>query len=123
MNDHHTPYVAVVVFLLVSAVVVAAAGAQDQKLVLFYAVSVFLSFLAGLLAMARFARRERRRFSLAVSLLGAVVVTFTLAINLSRGDPIASLAASLAIAGVLYRLWLRAGRPRGIAAAVIEGER
>ncbi len=123
VNDHHTPYVAVVVFLLVSAVVVAAAGAQDQKLVLFYAVSVFLSFLAGLLAMARFARRERRRFSLAVSLLGAVVVTFTLAINLSRGDPIASLAASLAIAGVLYRLWLRAGRPRGIAAAVIEGER
>ena len=123
VNDHHTPYVAVVVFLLVSAVVVAAAGAKDQELVLFYAVSVFLSFLAGLLAMARFARRERRHLSLAISVLGAVVVAFTLVINLSRGDPIASLVASLLIAGVLYRLWVRAGRPRGIAAAVVEGER
>ncbi|HEY5333755.1 MAG TPA: hypothetical protein VIJ21_09435, partial [Solirubrobacterales bacterium] len=81
------------------------------------------SFLAGLLAMARFARREGRGSSLAVSLLGAVVVTFTLAINLSRGNPIASLAASLAIAWVLYRMWIRAGRPRGIAAAVSEAER
>lgn len=123
VNDHHTPYIAVAVFVAVSAAVVAAAGARDQELVLFYAVSVFLSFLAGLLAMARFARREGRRGSLAVSLLGAVVVTFTLAINLSRGDPIASLVASLLIAGVLYRLWTRAGRPRGIATAVIEGER
>ena len=103
--------------------VVAAAGAKDQELVLFYAVSVFLSFLAGLLAMARFARREGRRASMAVSLLGAVVVAFTLAINLSRGYPIASLAASLAIAAVLYRLWVGAGRPRGIATAVVEGER
>ncbi len=123
VNDHHTPYVAVVVFLVVSAAVVAAAGAQDQELVLFYAVSVFLSFLAGLLAMARFARREGRRTSMAVSLLGATVVTFTLAINLSRGDPIASLAASLLIAGVLYKMWIRAGRPRGIASAVSEAER
>ncbi|HEX4731962.1 MAG TPA: amino acid permease [Solirubrobacterales bacterium] len=122
VNEHHTPYVAVGVFVVASAAVVAAAGAKDQELVLFYAVSVFLSFLAGLLAMARFARREGRRFSMAVSLLGAVVVTFTLAINLSRGDPIASLAASLAIAGVLYRMWIRAGRPRGIATAVSEAE-
>jgi amino acid transporter len=122
VNQHHTPYAAVAVFLLVSAVVVAAAGAKDQELVLFYAVSVFLSFLAGLLAMARFARRDGRRVSMVVSLLGAVVVTFTLVINLSRGNPIASLVASLAIAGVLYRMWTRAGRPRGIAAAVVEAE-
>ena len=123
VNEHHTPYIAVVVFVAASAAVVAAAGARDQELVLFYAVSVFLSFLAGLLAMARFARREGRRGSLAVSLVGAVVVAFTLVINLSRGDPIASLVASLLIAGVLYRLWTRAGRPRGIATAVVEGER
>ncbi|MBS1860558.1 MAG: amino acid permease [Actinobacteria bacterium] len=123
VNRHHTPYVAVGVFLAVSAAVVVAAGAKEQELVLFYAVAVFLSFLVGLLAMARFARREGRRIVLAMSVLGAVVVTFTLAINLSRGDPIASLAASLAIAAVLWRLWVRAGRPRGIAAAVVEAER
>jgi hypothetical protein len=101
VNQHHTPYVAVALFV---------------------AVSVFLSFLAGLLAMARFARREGRRSTLGLSLLGAVVVAFTLAINLSRGDPIASLAASLLIAGVLWRLWVRAGHPRGIATAVVEAE-
>jgi amino acid transporter len=123
VNQHHTPYVAVGAFVLVSAAVVAAAGARDQELVLFYAVSVFLSFLAGLLAMARFARREGRRTALGLSLLGAVVVTFTLVINLSRGDPIASLAASLMIAALLYRLWVRAGRPRGIAGAVVDAER
>jgi amino acid transporter len=122
VNEHHTPYIAVGVFIVASAAVVAAAGAQDQELVLFYAVSVFLSFLAGLLAMAKFARREGRRLSMGLSLLGAVVVTFTLAIDLSRGDPIASLAASLAIACVLWRMWIRAGRPRGIAAAVSDAE-
>ncbi|MBS1891510.1 MAG: amino acid permease [Actinobacteria bacterium] len=122
VNRHHTPYVAVGVFLAVSAAVVAAAGAKEQELVLFYAVAVFLSFLVGLLAMARFARREGRRVVLGMSLLGAIVVTFTLAINLSRGDPIASLAASLAIAAALWRLWVRAGRPRGIAAAVVDSE-
>jgi lipid-A-disaccharide synthase-like uncharacterized protein len=100
-----------------------AAGAKEQELVLFYAVAVFLSVLVGLLAMARFARREGRRIVLAMSLLGAVVVSFTLAFNLSRGDPIASLGASLAIAAVLWRLWVRAGRPPGIAAAVVEAER
>jgi hypothetical protein len=123
VNHHHTPYIAVGVFVAAAAAVVAAAGAKDQELVLFYAVSVFLSFLAGLLAMARFARREGRRRTLAISLVGAVVVAFTLAINLSRGDPIASLVASLAIAALLWRLWTRAGRPRGIASAVVKAER
>jgi amino acid transporter len=122
VNDHHTPYVAVGVFVAASALVVLAAGAKDQELVLFYAVSVFLSFLIGLLAMARFARREGRRVTLGLSLLGAAVVAFTLAINLSRGDPIASFAASLLVAGLLWRLWVRAGRPRGIASAVVEAE-
>jgi hypothetical protein len=46
-------------------------------------------------------------------------VAFVLVVNLGRGDPIASLAASLAIAGVLYWMWIRAGRPRGIAQSVV----
>ena len=109
-------------FLAVSAVVVLAAGAHDQELVLFYAVSVFMSFLVGLLAMARFQRAERRFAAMAMSLLGALLVAFTLAVNLSRGNPIASLAAAGLIALVLHRLWVRADRPRGIAQAVVEAE-
>jgi hypothetical protein len=121
-NAHHTPYWAVALFFVVSALVVVAAGAHDQTLVLFYAVSVFMSFLVGLIAMARFSRRAGSRASLAMNSLGALVVSFTLAINLGRGDPIASVAAALLIALGLYVVWARAGRPRGIAQAVIEAE-
>jgi amino acid transporter len=121
-NRHHTPYWAVLAFLLISAIVVLAAGANDQALVLFYAVSVFMSFLVGLVAMAKFDRAERRFASMAISLLGALLVAFTLVVNLSRGDPIASMLAASFIAFVLYRFWVRAGRPRGIARAVVEAE-
>jgi amino acid transporter len=121
-NVHHTPYWAVALFFAISTLVVVAAGAHDQELVLFYAVSVFMSFLVGLLAMARFSRRERRLASLAMNSLGALVVAFTLAINLARGNPAASVAAALLIALALYVLWVRAGRPRGIAQALVEAE-
>ena len=115
-NQHHTPYWGLGLYTLISALVVIAADAQDQKLVLFYAVSVFLSFLIGLLAMARLS--HGKPWLLAINLLGAAVVGFTLVMNLVRGLPIISLGAALLIAGGLYILWIRAGRPRGISSAV-----
>jgi amino acid transporter len=121
-NEHHTPYWAVVLFLVVSAAVTAAAGARDQELVLFYAVSVFVSFFVGLLAMAYFAQRERRPAAFAMNALGALVVGFVLVMNMARGDPIASVAAALLIGGGLYTFWVRAGRPRGVADVVAESE-
>ena len=121
-NRHHTPYWAVAIFLAVSAVVTTAAGAHDQELVLFYAVSVFMSFLVGLLAMARFALRERRAWALAMNAVGAAVVAFVLTANMARGQPIASVAAALLVGAGLSRLWVRAGRPRGIAEVVAEAE-
>jgi hypothetical protein len=102
INDHHAPYWGVVVFIVASAAVVALAGGCDQELVLFYAVSVFLSFLAGLLAMARFSLLDRRAGLLALNVTGAVVVGFTLIINLARGAPLVSLAAALLVAAMLY---------------------
>jgi amino acid transporter len=122
-NKHHTPYMSVAVFLAVSALIVILAQASDQKLVLFYAVSVFVSFLIGLLAMAKFFYRDRNFSGLVLNIIGAVVVSFTLAVNLGRGDPIFSLIAALAISGVLYFFWVRSGRPAGISDAVVEGEK
>ena len=116
-NAHHTPYWAVLAFLISSCGVVVAAGGREQELVLFYAVAVFLSFLTGLLAMARFSLNEGNLALLAVNGVAVAAVGFTLAINLGRGYPLASLAAALLIAGALYALWVRAGRPRGIAEA------
>ncbi|MEU4850612.1 amino acid permease [Streptomyces gilvosporeus] len=121
-NRHHTPYWGVVLFLGVSGAVITAAGGQDQRLVLFYAVSVFMSFLAGLIAMARFSAREGKPGHLAVNVVGAVAVAFVLVINLARGEPIASLAAAALIAALLHRLWVKAGRPRGVRDAAAEAE-
>lgn len=89
---------------------------------LFYAVSVFLSFLAGLAAMARFARQDRRIGSLTLNVFGAVVVAFTLVVNLARGLPLVSLGAALLIAAGLHQVWVRAGRPRGIGDVAAEAE-
>ncbi len=121
-NRHYTPYWGVLLYLLIAAAVVVAVDAQDQELVLFYAVAVFVSFLLGLLSMVQFARRERRPLSLAVNLLGTLVVSVTLVMNLLRGWPLLSLVAAGVVAGALWMLWVRAGRPRGISMAVQQAE-
>lgn len=121
-NRHHTPYWGVLLFLAAAAAAICAAGGQDQRLVLFYAVAVFMSFLAGLVAMARFSADEGSPFRLAVNVTGAVAVAFVLLVNLARGEPIASLAAALLIAAGLYGLWARAGRPRGVREVPAEAE-
>lgn len=113
-NRHHTPYWGLLLFTVVAAALAVAAGAEDQSLVLFYAVAVFVSFLAGLTAMARLTFRDRRRASLAVNVVAAIAVGFTLAANLFRGAPVVSLVATLLIAAVLHRLWVRSGRPGGV---------
>lgn len=114
-NRHHTPYWGVVVFLVAAAMIVVAAEGREQRLVLFYAVAVFIAFLCGLLAMARFFRREDRKLLLATSLVGALAVALTLGVNLARGYPIVSLLAACLLAAALHTLWVRAGRPTGVA--------
>src|SRR5207248_1034344 len=93
---------------------VAAGGGGLYGLV--YAVAVFVSFLAGLLAMARFSHRRGARLLTVTNLLGAVAVAFTLVVNLGRGYPLLAIAGSVLVAAVLHRRWVRAGRPRGIEA-------
>ncbi|MEU9154957.1 amino acid permease [Streptomyces sp. NPDC048417] len=113
-NRHHTPYWSVVAYLAAAALIIVAAAGQEQELVLFYAVAVFVSFLVGLLAMARFAHRERKAALAWMNGLAAVAVAFTLTVNLLRGWPVLSLAATLLVAGALYARWTRAGRPTDI---------
>ncbi|MDQ6901126.1 MAG: hypothetical protein M3072_16795 [Candidatus Dormibacteraeota bacterium] len=93
-NRHHTPYWGVVLYAAMSGAVVVAPGAQDQVLVLYYAVAVFVAFLAGLVGMARYSVADRSWSLLTVNLAGAGVVVLTLGVNLSRVYPLASLVAS-----------------------------
>jgi hypothetical protein len=113
-NRHHTPVQAVVVYAVISAAIILVARAREQELVLVYAVAVFVSFLAGLLAMARFSYRRGARVLAATNLLGAIAVAFTLVVNLARGYPLLALAGTAMIAGLLYSRWVRAGRPAGL---------
>ncbi len=115
-NQHHTPVLAVIVYALISAVIILAANGQEQELVLVYAVAVFVSFLAGLLAMARFSRRQGKWPLFTINLIAAVVVAFTLVVNLARGYPLISIVGTVLIGGFLWNRWVRAGRPRGIEA-------
>jgi amino acid transporter len=121
-NRHHTPVTAVVVYLLISAAIILAASGSEQELVLVYAVAVFVSFLAGLLAMARFSYRRGARLLTATNLLGAVTVAFTLAVNLARGYPLLSIAGTVLVAALLYWRWVRSGRPRGVDQVERHGE-
>jgi hypothetical protein len=122
-NRHHTPVAGVVVYAAISAAIILAAGGQEQELVLVYAVAVFVSFLAGLLAMARFAHRSGSTALTLTNLIGAAAVAFTLLVNLARGYPLLALAGTLFVATGLYWRWVRAGRPRGIEAIEREAER
>jgi hypothetical protein len=119
-NRHHTPVDAVVVYAVISAAIIFAAGGQEQALVLAYAVAVFVSFLAGLLAMARFTRQQGNRLLTATNL--AVAVAFTLVVNLARGYPLIAVAGTILVAGGLYWRWARAGRPRGVEAIERQAE-
>jgi len=121
-NRHHVPVMGLVVFLVLSALVVTAAGAYDQRLVLFYAVSVFVSFLMGLTAMLRFEYQARRWGWVVLNAAATVAVGFTLLANLTRPEAVGSLVATAAISAGLYAAWVRAGRPRGAANAVAQAE-
>jgi hypothetical protein len=121
-NRHHTPVGAVIVYAIISVAIVLAASGQEQELVLVYAVAVFVSFLAGLAAMARFAHRQRLRLLTATNVLGAIAVAFTLVVNVTRGYPLLALGGTAFVAGLLYVRWIRAGRPSGIEAIEREAE-
>jgi hypothetical protein len=116
-NRHHTPYWGVAMFLAAAAALVVAAGGQEQRLVLFYAVAVFIAFWCGLAAMTRFFHRDRRPWLTGVSVSGALAVGVTLGTDFARGYPIVSFVGACVIAAILYSVWVRAGRPRGVAQA------
>jgi hypothetical protein len=121
-NEHHTPVIAVGVYAAISIGIILVASGQEQELILVYAVAVFVSFLAGLLAMARFSHRRGSTPLAITNLVGAVGVTFTLLVNLARGYPLLALAGTVLVAAGLYWRWINAGRPGGIEAIEREAE-
>lgn len=121
-NRFYAPIWGIALILALTAMLIVAAGGEDQELVHFYAVSVFASFAAAIAGCARLSWRDRRLRELTVNLIGLALVVFVLALNLTRLDGVIALAASLLVALCLWSLWVRRGRPAGIAAGEADRE-
>ena len=106
-----------VALVLVAAAMLVAASGREQRLVGFYAVAVFASFLAATVACARLSYRDGRHTALVLNVAGSVLVAIVLAINATRFDGVIALVASAAVAAYLWRVWVLRGRPRGVAGA------
>jgi amino acid transporter len=113
-NRFHSPPWGIAVVLAASAALIVLAAGRDQEIVQFYAVSVFAGFLAALLGCARLSLRDRRWVELSINLVGAGLVIFVLALNVSRTDGAIALGASGLVASYLYLVWVRRGRPAGV---------
>jgi hypothetical protein len=122
LNRFHVPPWGILVVLLASAALIAMAGGRDQEIVRYYAVSVFAGFLGATVGCARLSHRDGKRGELAVNLIGVAVVTFVLALNVVRPAGVIVLSAAGLVAGYLYAIWVRRGRPSGVAEAEIKAE-
>jgi hypothetical protein len=122
LNRFHVPPWGILVVLVASAALIAMAGGRDQEIVRYYAVSVFAGFLGATLGCARLSYRDGRRGELAVNLLGVALVAFVLALNVARPAGVIVLSAAGLVAGYLYAVWVRRGRPAGVAEAELRAE-
>jgi hypothetical protein len=122
LNRFDVPPWGILVVLAASAVLIALAGGHDQEIVRYYAVSVFAGFLGATLGCAQLSRRDGKRAELAVNVAGAALVAFVLALNVARLAGVIVLSAAGLVAGYLYAVWVRRGRPSGVAEAELLAE-
>ena len=122
LNRFHVPPWGILVVLVASAALIAMAGGRDQEIVRYYAVSVFAGFLGATIGCARLSHRDGRRWELAVNLAGVALVAFVLALNVVRPAGVIVLTAAGLLAGYLYAVWVRRGRPSGVAEAELRAE-
>lgn len=78
---------------------------------------MFASFLAATLGCARLSHRDGRRLALVFNLLGAILSAYILVVNVTRIQGLIALLTALAVAGYLRLMWVRRGRPSGVAGA------
>ena len=122
LNRFHVPPWGILLVMVASASLIVVAGGRDQEIVRYYAVSVFAGFLGATVGCARLSHRDGKRGELAVNLVGAALVAFVLALNVARPAGIIVLGAAGLVAGYLYAVWVRRGRPAGVSEAELRAE-
>jgi len=113
-NRHHVPYVGIYLFAAIAGVVLIVADAEEQVLVIFYAVAVFVSFLSGIAAMLRLALNDRQIPLVILNTFSFLAVLTTLVVSMFRGWPTLTVLAVAIVAVGLYWMWVSAGRPTDI---------
>jgi hypothetical protein len=122
LNRFHVPPWGILVVLLASAALIVVAAGRDQEIVRYYAVSVFAGFLGATVGCARLSHRDGKRGELAMNLIGVALVAFVLSLNVARPAGVIVLSAAGLVAGYLYAIWVRRGRPAGVAEAELRAE-
>jgi amino acid transporter len=122
LNRFHVPPWGILLVLVASAALIVTAGGSDQEIVRYYAVSVFAGFLGATLGCARLSHRDGKRGELFVNLSGVALVAFVLALNVARPAGIVVLSSAGLVAGYLYAVWVRRGRPAGVAETEVAAE-
>ena len=118
VNRFDAPPWGVGALALAAGALIVLSGGRDQEIVQYYAVAVFAGFLGATVACARLSLRDRRYVMFAANASGVLVITFVLALNLRRLDPLLALVASALVSLYLWWRWVARGRPGGIAASL-----
>jgi hypothetical protein len=122
LNRFQVPPWGILLVLVASAGLIGLAGGKDQEIVRYYAVSVFAGFLGATLGCARLSYRDRKWPELAVNVAGVALVAFVLSLNVARPAGVIVLTVAGLVAGYLYAVWVRRGRPSGVAEAELIAE-
>ena len=117
-NRFFVPPWGVAALVVAALAIVLVSRGRDQEIVQFYAVAVFTSFLGATLAAAVLSWRDREHVRFALNTLGVVLVALVLVLNFRRLDPIVSLLAAAFVSGGFWALWVRKGRPAGVASVL-----
>jgi hypothetical protein len=84
-------------------------GADEMKIVAFYAISVLIGFLFSLIAAVRFAYYTKTNY-LYLAIPGLLMVAFALTVNMGRYEGWVIAGIGVVMAYFLYKKWLAGGK-------------
>ena len=108
-NPHGTDYRSIFIIHGSAIVLTLLFGADELKIVAFYAISVLVGFLLSLTAAVKYALQTGARYLL-LAIPGLAMVAFALVVNLGRYEGYVIIGLGLVMAWYLYRKWLAGGK-------------
>ncbi|MBW2458426.1 MAG: amino acid permease [Deltaproteobacteria bacterium] len=108
-NPKGTDYRSIFIVHGLAILVTLAFGADELKIVSFYAISVLVGFLLSLTAAVKFAYYTKTRYLL-MAMPGLLMVAFALVVNMGRYEGWVIIGLALVMAWYLRRRWVAGGR-------------